>query len=288
MRVGFVGVGRLGAAMAQCALNEGHGVVVFDVDQAATSALAERGAEVAESPRLLAERCEIAAVVVLNDEQVREVVCGESGLLAAEGGADRIVIHSTIQLPTLAEVETAARSAGRILIDAGVSGGVAGAVAGELAIMVGGEEEAILGFRPLLEIYGGLVVRVGGLGAGMKAKVARNLISFGQCAAAYEGMRVAEEAGVDLASFARIVRHSENLSGMVDGYLSMPTVRPADSDSKSDRQRLAQAPYIVPMAEKDLAAAIELGRALGLDLPVASAARDEAPATWGGEPGPKV
>jgi len=278
----------MGAAMAQCVLNEGHEVVVFDVDPAATSALAERGAEVAESPRALAERCEVAAVVVLNDAQVREVVCSESGLLAAAGGADRIVIHSTIQLPTLHEVERAAHSAGRILVDAGVSGSVAGAVQGELAVMVGGEEEAISGFRPLLEIYGGLVVRVGGLGAGMKAKVARNLVSFGQCAAIYEGMRVAEEAGVDLGSFAQIVRHSEGLSGMTDGYLSMPTVRPADSDSESDRQRRAQAPYVVPMAQKDLTAAIELGRDLGLDLPVASAARDEVPGTWGGEPGPKA
>jgi 3-hydroxyisobutyrate dehydrogenase-like beta-hydroxyacid dehydrogenase len=288
MRVGFVGVGLMGSAMAKRALKDGLEVVVFDVDSSATAALAEQGAEVAVSPRELAERCEIAAVVVLNDEQAREVVCGDLGLLAAGQGADRIVIHSTIQLPTLYELEEAARSSGRILIDAGVSGSVAGAVSGELAVMVGGEEEAISSFRPLLETYGGLVVRVGPLGSGMKAKVARNLISFGQCAAIYEGMRVAEEAGVDLGSFAEIVRHSEGISGMVDGYLSMPTVRPAGSDSESDRQRQARAPYVISMAHKDLGAAIELGRSLGLDLPVTSAARDEAAATWGGEPGPQT
>jgi 3-hydroxyisobutyrate dehydrogenase len=287
MRVGFVGVGAMGGAMARRALIDGLETCVFDVDAAATAALAERGAEVAASPKALAERCDVVAVVVLSDDQVRRVVCGEDGLLAAECDKLDILIHSTIHLPTLFEVEAAARERGFSLIDAGVSGHTTGAENGQLAVMVGGDEATIERCRPVLETYGGLVIRVGPLGAGMKAKVARNLIGFAQCAAVYEGMRLAEEAGVDLASFARIVRHSEAQSNLVDGFLSSPSVREGDEETEQGRRRLALASVVVETCRKDLSAALELAASLDLALPVTEAARTEAPATWGAEPGPR-
>ena len=132
-----------------------------------------------------------------------------------------------------------------------------------------------------------LVVRVGDLGAGMKAKIARNLLSFAQCAAIYEGMRVAEEAGVDLEAYARIVRHSEAQSNLLDGFLGNTSVREGNDSSEWGRQRLAMAQVVVETAHKDLSAALDLGTSLGLKLPVAEAAHGEVPATWGAEAGPK-
>jgi 3-hydroxyisobutyrate dehydrogenase len=287
MRLGFVGVGAMGGAMARRALVDGLEVAVFDPNETATAALGERGAEIASSPKALAERCDVVAVVVLNDDQVREVVQGSDGLLAAECSALDILIHSTIHLPTLFEVEQAARNRGFALIDAGVSGHTTGAENGQLAVMVGGDEATIERCRPALETYGGLVIRVGPLGAGMKAKVARNLIGFAQCAAVYEGMRLAEEAGVDLGSFAQIVRHSEAQSHLVDGFLSSPSVREGNDETEQGRRRLALAAVVVETCQKDLSAALELAGSLGLVLPVAEAARAEAPATWGAEPGPR-
>ena len=287
MRVGFVGVGAMGGAMARRALVDGLEVVVFDVNAPATEALAEAGAAVAASPRELAERCDVAAVVVLSDDQVRSVVTGEEGLLAASTDALDILIHSTIHLPTLHEVAEAASARGFSLIDAGVSGHTTGAERGELAVMVGGEEAVIERCRPALETYGGLVVRVGGLGAGMKAKVARNLVGFGQVAATYEGMRLAEEAGVDLTAFERIVRHSEAQSNLVQGFLASPSVGPGNEETEIGRRRLALAGVVVETCRKDLSAAIDLGASLGIALPVAEAAHDEAEATWGAQPGPR-
>jgi 3-hydroxyisobutyrate dehydrogenase len=272
--------------MARRALTDGLEVAVFDLSEAATSALAEKGAHVADSPKNLAEQCDVVAVVVLSDDQVRSVVCGENGLLAAQKDELDILIHSTIHLPTLLEVEERARKRGFSLIDAGVSGHTTGAENGQLAVMVGGDEATIERARPVLESYGGLVIRVGPLGSGMKAKVARNLIGFAQCAAVYEGMRLAEEAGVDLGSFARIVRHSEAQSNLVDGFLSAPSVREGNDETDQGKRRLALSEVVVETCLKDLSAALELGRSLGLALPVSEAARAEAPATWGAEPGP--
>ena len=276
----------MGAAMAGRALVDGLEVVVFDPNEAACAAVAEQGAAVADSPKSLAERCDVAAIVVVNDEQVRSVVSGDQGLLAADKDALDIVVHSTIHLPTLLEVEEKTRARGFSLIDAGVSGHTVGAQQGKLAVMVGGDEAVIERCRPVLDSYGGLVMRVGPLGSGLKAKIARNLLSFAQCAAIYEGMRVAEEAGIDLAAYAQIVRHSEGLSHLLDGFLSAPSVREGNPDTPQGRQRLALSKVVVETARKDLSAAIDLGNSLGIELPVAEAAHSEAAATWGAEPGP--
>ena len=287
MRVGFVGVGAMGGAMAGRALEEGLEVLVFDVNPEATAELAEKGAQVVDSPRSLAESCDIAAVVVLSDEQVRNVVCAEDGLLAAKRDALDIMIHSTIHLPTLFEVEAKARKRGFSLIDAGVSGHTSGAARGQLAVMVGGDEAAIERCRPALDSYGSLVLRVGPLGAGMKAKVARNLLGFAQCAAIYEGMRLAEEAGIELAAYAQIVRHSEAQSNLLEGFLSAPSVREGNDATPEGKRRLALSKVVVEIGLKDLSAALDLGKSLGIALPVTEAAYAELPATWGAVPGPK-
>ncbi len=288
MRVGFVGVGAMGSAMAGRALHDGLDVSVFDLNSAATAALADLGAVVADSPRALAQACDCVAVVVLSDDQVKAVVCGEDGLLSAQTEHLDIVIHSTIHLPTLYEVEARAREAGHALIDAGVSGHLTGAAAGNLAVMIGGDEDSVARLQPLLNTYGGLVLHMGPLGAGMKAKVARNLLSFTQVAGLYEGMRLAEEAGVDLEAFAQIVRHSEAQSQLLDGFLSNPSVREGNDEDDRGRERLRLAKVVVETALKDLSAAIDLAKSLGLRMPAAEAAKEEVPATWGAVQGPRT
>ena len=288
MRLGFVGVGAMGAAMAGRALQDGLEVVVCDLNPSACEALREQGAAVATSPRELAAQVDLAAVVVLDDDQVREVVAGENGLLAAGRDDLDIVIHSTIHLPTLYEVAERAQAAGCTLFDAGVSGHSRGAERGQLAVMVGSDEASLERCRPAFESYGGLVVRVGGLGAGMKAKVARNLIGYVQCSAVYEGLRLAEEAGVDVPALAEIVRHSEAQSQLVDFILSRPSVRPAQPGSESDRQWREVAVSTVPVAHKDLSAALSLARELGIRLPISEESERRVEAVWGLEEGERL
>jgi len=274
----------MGGAMAGRALQDGLEVVVCDVKAANREALRAKGARVAKSPRELAEQVDLAAVVVLDDAQVKAVVCGEDGLLASGRSGLDIVIHSTIHLETLYAVAEEARAHRCTLFDAGVSGHSRGAERGQLAVMVGADEASLERCRPAFESYGGLVVRVGDLGAGMKAKVARNLIGFVQCSAVYEGLRLAEEAGVDLSSLAAIVRHSEAQSQLVDFFLSRPSVRPAGEGS----EWLSIARNTAAGAHKDLSAALALARELGIRLPVSEESERRVEAVWGIEEGERI
>jgi 3-hydroxyisobutyrate dehydrogenase-like beta-hydroxyacid dehydrogenase len=281
IRVGFVGVGRMGGAMATKVAEAGFPLTVYDVNADATAPLAGLGATVAASPRAVAEQSDLVSIVVLDDEQVREVMVGRNGVL--EGGRPHlaVAVHSTIHLSTLLDLAEQTRAAGIEFIDAGVSGYVTGAAKGELAVMLGGDEASIERLRPAFETYGGLVLRMGPLGSGMKAKLARNVIAYLQVTAEYEGMRLAERAGIDLGQLARIVRYSEERSRLVDGYLGRPTVAPLDPGAPEHAMLLGAGHYVTPVMRKDLGAAIELATEMGVDLPVAELARSLAAAVWG-------
>src|SRR5262249_6141736 len=147
-------------------------------------------------------------------------VLGTDGVLAGSQPGSIVAVHSTISIETLHRLADAATDRRVALVDAAVTGGADAAARGELAVLLGGDAGAIEALRPGLASYASMIVRVGVLGAGMKAKIALNLLSFGKMAAAYEGMRLAHHAGVDLAEFARIVQHSEAQSGLHSFYLS--------------------------------------------------------------------
>jgi 3-hydroxyisobutyrate dehydrogenase len=142
--------------------------------------------------------------------------------------------------------------------------------------MLGGPEAAVAQIRPAIERYGSLVIRVGDLGAGMAAKIALMVISFGKLAAAYEGLLLARAAGVDLGDFAAIVRHSEAQSGMHDFFIG---ARGELFDGAGPLGAIG--PHESPKSQKDLSAALELARRHGVALPLVALAHDEMPAVWG-------
>jgi 3-hydroxyisobutyrate dehydrogenase len=99
------------------------------------------------------------------------------------------------------------------VLDAPVSGGVLGAHEGSLAVMVGGSPEAVRRMGPVMERWATLVVHVGPVGAGTRAKLARTLVQYVAYAAAGEAQRLAEAAGIDLHALAEVVRHSDATLG---------------------------------------------------------------------------
>ena len=120
------------------------------------------------------------------------------------------------------------------------------------------------------------MIRVGDLGAGMAAKIALMVISFGKLAATYEGLLLARAAGVDLADFAAIVRHSEAQSGMHDFFIR---ARGELFDGAGPLGAIG--PHESPKSQKDLSAALELARRHGAVLPLVALVHDEMPAVWG-------
>jgi len=198
------------------------------------------------------------------------------------GGAHGCVaiIHSTIHLETLQEVAAAGVVRGTTVVDGAVTGGPDAAQRGELAVMLGGDPAILDSIRPSLSHYASLIIRVGDLGAGMSAKIALMVVSFGKIAVAYEGMQLAHAAGVNLTEFARIVAHSERQSGMHDFFLHERTQRFAD-DYAGPLRDIAR--HESPKSQKDLHTAMELAQRVGLALPLTEIAHELMPAVWGTE-----
>src|SRR4051812_24709926 len=139
MAVGFIGLGNIGAPIAKRLVDRPEGLVVYDVRAEACTPFAEAGATVATSLAELAAQCDVISVMVLNDEQVRDVV---AEILPACKPETVIAVHSTISETTAVDVAHDAAKASVRVVDAPVSGGAMGAADGTLAVMVGGERAA--------------------------------------------------------------------------------------------------------------------------------------------------
>ena len=151
------------------------------------------------------------------------------------------------------------------VVDCGVSGGPSAAATGELISMVGGTEDDIASAGQVLEAMSSLVVRMGDLGTGLLAKLARNVVQYGGWLAAYEGQRIAEAGGIELAKLAQDIRASDAKIGGAATLKFRPTVEPFGPD---DHEGLvASMAAGAALATKDLAAALEAATELGLTLP---------------------
>jgi 3-hydroxyisobutyrate dehydrogenase len=173
-RVGFIGTGVMGNSMCGHLLAAGFRVSVYTRTHSKAESLIERGAFFAPSPRALAEASDVVLSIVGFPEDVRDVLLGDSGALAAlaPGG---VVIDCTTSSPALArEVAAAAAARGCHAVDAPVSGGDAGARAATLSIMCGGEPGAVAAVVPLLKCLGTPHL-LGPPGAGQACKAANQI-----------------------------------------------------------------------------------------------------------------
>jgi 2-hydroxy-3-oxopropionate reductase len=196
-KVGFVGLGIMGAAMARNLLEAGHELVAYNRTKAKAEALAEHGAEVAGSAGEVAEACGVVITILPGPPEVREVVAGEGGLLeSAHEGA--LIVDMSTSSPALArELHRAAKEKGVGTLDAPVSGGDVGAIDGTLSIMVGGEEDDFERARPLFGVMGETVVHVGGAGAGQTVKACNQVVVALVIEAVSEALVLGSKGGAD-------------------------------------------------------------------------------------------
>ena len=275
--LGFIGLGQIGAPMAKRWCDQPGGLSVFDVVDAATAPFAAAGAHVAISPAGVAERATVISLMVRDDAQVRSVLSGPDGILSTASAGTVVIIHSTVEADTPAEIAALCAPHGVAVLDAPVSGGAMGAHEGTLALMVGGDAEAVALAAPALERLGTLVAHLGPIGAGTRAKLARNLFTFASYAAVGEASRLAEAAGVDLAKLGEVVRHSDRVTGGPGAIMLRETATPLpDGDGLRPIFEHTRG-----LGEKDLALAIGLGVELGVDTPVAEQARNQLGAALG-------
>jgi len=264
VRVGFVGVGNMGGAMAANALASGHVVTVCDARADAVDTLVALGAHAATTPREVGAEADVVSVVVMSGAQVEGVCLGPDGVLAGAATGAVIAVHSTVHPRSVRAVADVAPD-GVAVLDAPISGGVQGARAGTLCLMVGGDADAFARARPVFDSMGTLVLHLGPLGTGLGAKLARNLVGYITLLGAAEGNALATAAGVDVDALYRIEEHTGTLSPMMQSLMTVPG---GDDVYASNLQPL------IELSEKDLDVTLEYAADLGLDLPATSLTRE--------------
>jgi 3-hydroxyisobutyrate dehydrogenase-like beta-hydroxyacid dehydrogenase len=271
MRVAYVGLGNMGAPMAQNARRAGHDLTVFDVRADAMTPLAELGARPCASAAEAAAGVDVVCVTVLDGSQVDAATRGSDGVFAGAAPATVVAIHSTVHPETIHAIAGAA-PAGVVVLDAPISGGVKGARAATLCVMVGGPADAFERARPVFDAVGDLVVHLGDRGAGLAAKLARNLVGYITMLAAQEGRQLAAAAGTDLERLNEILEHTGALSPMMRDLLSVPGGDEVYSEDVAP---------LVALAAKDLRVTLAFGEDLGVDLPAAALTLDRVAFSFG-------
>jgi 3-hydroxyisobutyrate dehydrogenase-like beta-hydroxyacid dehydrogenase len=264
VKLGYIGLGNMGAPMAKRLVEWPGGLIVFDVRTEAMTPFAEAGAQVADTLADVAA-ADVISITVLNDEQVRDVV---DELAAKAKPGTVIAIHSTISDTTAVELAKKLEPQGIHIVDAPVSGGGGAAEKGELATMVGAEREVYERIKPVFKYWASLVIHAGEPGAGTRMKLARNMLTFTSYAAACEAMKLAEASGLDLHALGRVVRHTDALTGGPAAIMVRDDMKPIAPDS------FLYQPFVHArgLGEKDLSLALELGEAYSVDLPLATVA----------------
>ena len=260
---GVIGLGMIGAGVATCLARSGQLAAVYDVRANATDDI-PGCPPLSASPKALAETVDTVLIAVVSAKQTIDVLSGVEGVLAAARPGLNVVLLATVSLTDLAEIRKLTDAAGVGLIDSGVTGGQRARENG-LVCLVGGTDEAVAAVKPVLDGFALSVAHMGPAGAGMAAKIARNVVVYGCLRAGYEAAVLCRNAGVDVNQLTKVI---EDSSGGVGG----PMMLMSRADPLSDPQEAGIREYTRGLMIKDLEAALDLGRTFGVRLPLAELA----------------
>lgn len=258
-RVAFIGLGVMGYPMAGHVQKAGFPVCVYNrTASKAEQWQVEYQGGTAPTPAQAAADCDVVLVCVGNDDDVRAVVLGEDGALAAMKPGALLVDHTTASAELARELHAAAAAQGKGFLDAPVSGGQAGAEKGALTVMLGGEDQHYAAVRPVLDCYSRYHRLLGPAGNGQLAKMVNQICIAGIVEGLAEGLNFAMRAGLDCeAVIDTIAKGAAGSWQMENRYRTM-------LDDHYDFG------FAVDWMRKDLGIALAEAKRNGADLPLAA------------------
>ncbi|MGN7876992.1 2-hydroxy-3-oxopropionate reductase [Roseateles sp. 22389] len=254
IKIGFIGLGIMGAPMAVRLAQGGHALFVHTRSQVCEEVTAA-GATVCASATEVAQRADVIFTMVPDTPDVERVLFGEGGVAAGLSAGKTVVDMSSISPMATKDFARRIEALGAEWLDAPVSGGEVGAKAGTLSIMVGGEEATFARIKPLFELMGKNITRVGGAGAGQTTKVANQIIVALNIAAVGEALVFASKAGADPAK----VREA-----LMGGFASS---RILEVHGERMIKRTFNPGFRIALHQKDLNLALQSAKAMNLALP---------------------
>lgn len=197
LRVGYIGLGLMGKAIARNILKAGFPLTVHNRSQSAVDELVAEGATSASSPKQVAEQVDIIFTNLPDSPDVEKVALGENGIIHGTHAGLIFIDNSTIKPASARMIAEKLKEKNVFALDAPVSGGDIGAKNGTLTIMVGGEASAVEKSMPVFQAMGKTVTHVGESGAGQVAKAANQIMVAAQMVAMAELLVFSKKAGVD-------------------------------------------------------------------------------------------
>lgn len=256
MKVGFIGLGTMGAPMAANIQAAGYELVVHDVNRTTAEDLLAGGAVWAESPAAVAGQADIVLLSLPGPAEVAAVLTDPGGV--AEGASDGFIVFDlSTNAPTVVRrLHDEVAAHGIILLDAPVSGGPQGAISGKLAVLVGGDAAAYEKGLPVLRAMADQPMHVGPIGSGSVAKLVHNLSGYMIQTALAECFTMGVAAGLDAESMWRAIRkcalgRARTYDRMALQYL---------------RGRFEPPDFTLRLAAKDVRLAVELGREFNVPM----------------------
>jgi 2-hydroxy-3-oxopropionate reductase len=254
LKIGFIGLGIMGAPMAGHLIKAGHQLYVYTHGKLAAE-IASTNATTCTSAKAVAQQADIIITMVPDTPDVAAVLFGEEGVAAGLSKGKTVVDMSSISPIETKEFAKKINALGCDYLDAPVSGGEVGARAASLTIMVGGTEEAFGRIKPLFELMGKNITLVGGNGDGQTCKVANQIIVALNIAAVGEALLFASKAGADPARVRQALMGGFAASRILEVH--------------GDRmvKRTFAPGFRIGLHQKDLNLALAGARALGVALP---------------------
>ena len=265
MKVGFIGLGTMGAHMARNAMKGGHELVVHDINRAAAEPHLAAGAKWAASPREVAQATDVVLTSLPGPPEVEKVAVGDDGILSGMSAGKAYFDLSTNSPALVRKLHGIFAAKGVHLLDAPVSGGPRGAETRKLALWVGGEQAVFEKFKPVLDAIGDQARYIGPIGAGSIAKLVHNCAGYAIQTALAEVFTMGVKAGVEPLALWEAVRQGaggrrRTFDGLVDQFLPNKYEPPA---------------FALKLAHKDVSLACELAREQGVPMRVANLALAE-------------
>jgi 3-hydroxyisobutyrate dehydrogenase len=253
-KIGFLGLGVMGASMARRLAQAGHQVTVYNRTAARTAPLVEAGARAASTPRQAAEGAEVVISIVTDGPDVEAVLLGPEGASSGAARGTIFIDMSTIAPAASRSVAAVLAERGLPFLDAPVTGGDVGAREGTLSILVGGDAGILDQVRPLLESMGRRITHCGDVGAGQTMKACNQILCALNMVGVVEALQLARRGGVDPGQLL------EALGAGAGGSWALEKLGPRIVAGDF-------APgFMIDLIQKDLRIVQDLARSLGLPL----------------------
>lgn len=266
--IAFIGLGNMGAPMANNLIKAGHKLAVFDLVPGAVNSLADAGARAASSAADAVQGAEVVVTMLPASKHVEALYLGQD-LLGAIDPSALVIECSTIAPDSARKVATAAQERGLAMIDAPVSGGTAGAAAGTLTFIVGGEADDLARAMPVLQAMGKNIFHAGPAGAGQVAKICNNMLLGILMAGTSEALALGVANGLDPKVLSDIIAKSSGRNWATELYNPWPGVMENTPASKG-----YAGGFGVDLMLKDLGLAAEAALSSRSSIPLGELARN--------------